>query len=174
MKLKMDINKKEPSGSLQVTLDFSDCTEEEFKENMLDKDWWLLHHNDVLKQEGVTVNQSAPIKAVVLVQGALLIVTDEMLEKRCNFLGISEILREALLHFCNDISRKNMIPILHIEINGVNSRFKAIAKIIGRFTNKELKELLLCTDAIYLVKYYEQIEAYKHEQDITYKKRLFN
>ena len=174
MELKMNINKKEPSGGLSVTLDFRDCTAEEFKKNMLNKDWWLQNHIQVLKQKGVAVNKTVPVKAVVLVKGALIIITDEMLEKRCNFLGISDILREALLHFCNDVSRKNMIPILHIEIDGVNSRFKAITKLIGRFTKKELKELLLCTDAIYLVKYYEQIEAHKRENNITYKKKMFN
>ncbi len=113
------------------------------------------------------------MEITIITDDAPKVIRPESITKRCRFLDLTEKEEEIALHNCNGLSRKEIADKLCISDSTLRTHFHHIAGKIGVWTDKQLRHITICTDAEYLLYYYEEIETYRLKTFPDYVKKEF-
>ncbi len=172
MDIKINIKEEKTKIESSVAVEFKDCTVAELITLLKDIAKEEAIRKEILIQLGEPAEaENKKADTLVILPYGIITVNKEMLKKRFDLIGLSRAERKTFTPFSENYERKEIVDLIFIGINGINSHFTNVFKRIGKFEDRELREMLTCDEAIYFIKYFHRIENCKREYDITYKKK---
>ncbi len=98
-------------------------------------------------------------------------VDEEILNKRFEFLEVKEYTAKVMLPMCQGYSRKQIEGIIHRSKGCVGTHFYELKERIGDFDNRTLRDIFLCNNEDYQLKYLAIIENNRKLYDSNYIKK---
>ncbi len=162
MKKEITIIQDAENKSYSVTTNYIDCTRDELITDINDKEKDAVNRKEILHQLGepviivdeyVDANKKLPF--------GIIRVNKQLLEKRFDFIGVTEPERASFVPFCMNYTRKEIEGVTNKGKDCIDSHFKNLFARISKFTDREVRELFLCFDIDYIKKYLQCIEINK-------------